>query len=436
MKFSRRDQKDFLTFLQESALGVQFSRQFCFFSHKKMKKILMKKLHNKWMTLLELMLSMAIFSMIMVMIMTTVQSMTVTRIKNMNRIALTDELYFFSEQFFTAIKDGGTLDYEEYWNRERVWNTSATNSAHYEKSTGVGNYGNWADIAATPQNFGAWLYHCRSKDNATKMWNNGCLTADLNDSWKDQNWSPQRFGEYAEQFWDYNANHDDDNGDEDGNGSILGDEDDKNLWDWPDAITGPIQELYLTNIENGNPTRTFFRWKIAQDPNAPSGVTCSVSKDPNGYFTAGDWCLGNIQVLKLRGLDRGLDHKWVAGNPWAFDGKIDTWICETGWNCSIEVPGLSDWKLATWQDSEWKNMFPNSITVRKFRLDAFPKIDPWLAVAKADCQPTDTSCTSPFIHPYIRYSMELGFSYGARRAIKNEDPIISISTAVSLDDFK
>ncbi len=38
----------------------------------------------------------------------------------MNRIALTDELYFFSEQLFTTIKDGGTIDYEEYWNRSAV----------------------------------------------------------------------------------------------------------------------------------------------------------------------------------------------------------------------------------------------------------------------------------------------------------------------------
>jgi hypothetical protein len=38
----------------------------------------------------------------------------------LNRVALLEELYFFSEQLFTTIKDGGTLDYEEYWNRQAV----------------------------------------------------------------------------------------------------------------------------------------------------------------------------------------------------------------------------------------------------------------------------------------------------------------------------
>lgn len=93
-------------------------------------------------------------------------------------------------------------------------------------------------------------------------------------------------------------------------------------------------------------------------------------------------------------------------------------------------------KIATGKDEEWKNLFPNSISVRKFRLDAFPKKDPWLAAAAPDCNAADTNCISPFIHPYVRFSLELGFSHGARRAIKGEDPIISISTTVSLDDFR
>ena len=64
------------------------------------------------------MISMAVFSLIMISIMSAVQSMTVARIQNMNRIALTDQLYMFSEQLFTEIKNGGTIDYEEYWNRK------------------------------------------------------------------------------------------------------------------------------------------------------------------------------------------------------------------------------------------------------------------------------------------------------------------------------
>ena len=40
---------------------------------------------------------------------------------------------------------------------------------------------------------------------------------------------PQRYGQYALQFFDANANTDADLGDEDGNGVIVGDEDDEEL---------------------------------------------------------------------------------------------------------------------------------------------------------------------------------------------------------------
>lgn len=108
-------------------------------------------------------------------------------------------------------------------------------------------------------------------------------------------------------------------------------------------------------------------------------------------------------------------------------------MCETGWDC--QGMDTDAGKIATGQDKEWKKLFPNSISVRKFRLDVFPKKDPWLAAAAPDCT-DDVTCISPFIHPYVRISIELGFSHGARRAIRGEDPIISLSTTISLDDFR
>lgn len=99
----------------------------------------MIKIRKKGLTLLELMISMVIFSLVMIFILSSVQSMMAARIKSMNRIALTEELYFFSEQLFTAIKDGGTIDYEEYWNR-KIYNTELSDS-HYKFASGIGNFG-------------------------------------------------------------------------------------------------------------------------------------------------------------------------------------------------------------------------------------------------------------------------------------------------------
>lgn len=69
-----------------------------------MKKMI--KSRKKGFTLVELMISMAIFSLIMTTIISSVHSMTIARIRNMNRISLTDQLYLFSEQLFTTIKNG------------------------------------------------------------------------------------------------------------------------------------------------------------------------------------------------------------------------------------------------------------------------------------------------------------------------------------------
>lgn len=79
---------------------------------------------------------------------------------------------------------------------------------------------------------------------------------------------------------DYNSNADTDNdgGDEDGNGSIIDDEDDKDLGNAPTVLSGSIPELYLINpLEK---TRMYFRYIIRQDTQAFSGgalVTCVVS---------------------------------------------------------------------------------------------------------------------------------------------------------------
>lgn len=75
---------------------------------------------NKGFTILELMISMTLFAIIITSVILAVEHLSIARIKTLNRIALMEELYFFSEQLFMKIKDGGTIDYEEYWDRQSV----------------------------------------------------------------------------------------------------------------------------------------------------------------------------------------------------------------------------------------------------------------------------------------------------------------------------
>lgn len=76
-----------------------------------------KMLGNKGFTLFEISITMAIFAMLMIAVLLSVENMSIARIKTDNRVALLQELYFFSEQLVTNVKEGGILDYEEYWNR-------------------------------------------------------------------------------------------------------------------------------------------------------------------------------------------------------------------------------------------------------------------------------------------------------------------------------
>ncbi len=65
-----------------------------------------QKINNRGFTILELMISMTFFALIITSVIVAVGNLSVTRIKTLNRVALLEELYFFSEQLFTDIKDG------------------------------------------------------------------------------------------------------------------------------------------------------------------------------------------------------------------------------------------------------------------------------------------------------------------------------------------
>ena len=116
-----------------------------------------------------------------------------------------------------------------------------------------------------------------STDNSNRVGSGGCLTAlntpSINGGGTiNYSGSYQRYGQYALQFIDYNGNADGDSGDEDGIDGIIGDEDDKEIGDAPNVLSGSIPELYL--IKTDAKTRTYFRWNLRDDPNNPTGAAC------------------------------------------------------------------------------------------------------------------------------------------------------------------
>lgn len=374
------------------------------------------------------MLSMTVFALLMITVLVSVQNMSFVRIKTENRVKLLEELYFFSEKLVTDIKEWWSLDYEEYWNRYSY--TWITSTWHYMFPSWVWNY--WKDGNIGTTTYGNSYYLCRSDDVAgwwTRMWTNWCLE-DHNDAGINFSGTYQRYGQYALQYTDYNWNADSDSlnpGDEDDDGSITGDEDDKDIGNGPNVLSWALTELYL--IDELAKTRTFFRWIVRSDPNAPSGVTCVFS-----WADTWSGCVGNVQVLKLRWIDIGLDHTGtlLAGNM-AFDGDIDTWICHEDWVCTGPALGNGYGNLATGQDWEWVDIFPDTINVKSIHFTAYPKKDPLRAWAAPDAAQWSSEI-SPFIHPYVRLELTLWFAWGKRRSLQWDDPTIWVTTSISLAD--
>ena len=89
--------------------------------------------NKKGFTIFELSIGMTIFASLMIAILSSVSYISVARQKSEDRILLLQDLYFFSEQLVGVITDGGTLDYEEYWNR-MTYDTQ-TQSGHYKLPT-------------------------------------------------------------------------------------------------------------------------------------------------------------------------------------------------------------------------------------------------------------------------------------------------------------
>lgn len=394
--------------------------------------------NKKGFTLIEIMIGILLVSLIMVGWFSALSAVTVWKVKLIEKTNMEKEAFYFSEKLFETIKKWWTLDYEEYWNRKVVWNASY-DSGHFLESTWFWNFGDWWSVpnnnaAPTPSiiTYGDWFYYCLS-EFGDDMWVDGCLTENSTTAGGTDTES-QRYGQYALQFIDFNINADVDiftdaswtdnplPWDEDGNGSIIGDDDDEILGEGPSVfdIWDDITELYLISWDKKR--RTYFRYHVIPDPDKPSLSSCDTVDERN--FT-GAWCLGTIQFLELEWKDWWSAHveDGTGGDEpgTRFDGIIDTWIISPQFSGSPDVIAGAD-KLDYWED-----LFPSTISVSEFKIHWFPNKDRELAW-KEDTPAINTA-------PYIRLSMKLQPSWKKRKLIKSKVPELDISTTISLSDL-
>ncbi len=381
----------------------------------------------KAFTLIEMMTSILIVAIILIWAFEAMTSLGFWKIRLIQKTATQKQMLYFSEKLFEMIKYWGTIDFEEYFNRKVVDNTTYS-SWHYAVATGYWNYG-----PAAASVYWSWYYYCISW-NIDPMGTDWCVT-DHNISLKttkypiveynkDYSWEKQRYWQYSFQFRDYNSNQDDDNWDEDGDfyNFIIWDDDDNYFWKWPNvfATGAQVQELYLINWVKRQ--RTFFRYNVWLDPYAPPGSTCD-SSDGNKTFT-GSWCLWNIEYLVMDGRDW-----WTNHDPSIVDWLQNDWVIDT-WLISEKFTGDNDTIAGTWLDpvnDYWQPLFPENINVTEFSIFPHPNIDEDRAWAITDEQVN--------VSQYVRIHVWMKPAWRERKVLKGEPREYKYSTTINLTDI-
>lgn len=404
-------------------------------------------------SLIEVLIWILVVSIIMVWAFQTLTSVGIWKVKLIEKTSIEKEAFFAAEKLFEMIKKGGTIDYEEYWNRNVLNMTGATlyNSWHYAIPSWFWNFWRGGDVTDRLLE-GSSNYYCLSQDGSN-MWTGWCLTFNnvrTNGSLSntDYTWLNQRYGQYQLQFIDYNSDADSDAGDEDGSsissyGWFFQDDDDLFLWIGPPAFTGSftsswqVQELYL--IDKKNNERTLFRFNVVNDPFAPTTAVCTWTQ-----VMIWSWCLWTIEILKLTWLDEWLDHSMYSSNSdgWYtdWDGLIDTWVIHRDYDPNFgnnSIPPATgvytnmDYILAhNWWEWYWQSVFSDKINVSNFEVFIFPNKD-----SELSWKDTDPRLR---VSPYVQIKMTLQPSWKTKRKIQGDVPDVEITTTIHLSelDFK
>lgn len=126
-------------------------------------------------------ISITLFSGILLVAFSAFGNIAHLKNKIVSDVDVYEQLYVAVENLSSIIKDGGDIDYEEYFNRSLVGTTLS--GGHYQAISGFGNYGLGGIVGSAT--FGDDVYYCRSSSPApaNSVIGNGCaLTGSINTS--------------------------------------------------------------------------------------------------------------------------------------------------------------------------------------------------------------------------------------------------------------
>lgn len=371
---------------------------------------------NKAFTLIEIIVWILIVSIVLLGWFQALSAVSIWKVRLIQQTDIQKESLYFTQRLFEMIKKWWTLDYEEYFNRKVIWNTTYW-SWHFDVNSWFWNF--WDGWIVWSNSYWDNFYYCISWDGA---WNQMTWSWCYNNSLNTYNWSvewiQQRYGQYSYQFIDYNSNFDDDLWDEDWNWEKIWDDDDEYLWDWPDVFTSwsDLTELYL--ISWNKKERTLFRWKVEKDPDSP--YWC-VSNGINTNTFTWSWCIWTIEYLKLEWRDWWMKHDLlsVADNT-KFDWIIDTWMLDSNFAWALDV--------VAWSSSINRiPLFPKTINVSEFKIYGYPNKDLWLSWKNDDLLLN--------VSPYVILKFKLKPSWISRKKIQWDGKELDFSMTINLSDI-
>ena len=339
-------------------------------------------------TLLEVIISITIFFIIFVTVISIYQKMLNIKYNIQAKQTLIQWSNDVVEKINLILRDY-TIDYEEYFNRQRVWcvNTgTAGNTFTWDISTGgyctrFTNYGNDNSFSAGK----SLVYYCSSSLSMPETTPNMVLTGSIQRGSWCANTGWQSYGEYAQQFWDRKK-------DVDSIPGVVGDSDDENVMLGPPAIlnaTG-VQELYL--VSPNHEQRMFLRRALVE----------SGDWNHDGVVSGDNEFLYTIQMLKLRWFDAGDHHNfsWSTSSG-VYDGQIDTRACDISqWFVCHGSPVGTDiyswYRLPQDADDGRVNLFDQDTTISDRNIILYPDTDPTYAIRNDSTQ----------ITPYFTISLQ------------------------------
>ncbi len=366
-------------------------------------------------TLIEIMFWILIVSTVLISWFQALSSVNFWKTRLMSSINLEKQVVYFQEKLFEEIKKWWEIDYEEYFNRKVIWTTFS--SWHYNIASWFWNFSNnW--IVWTETYWVSSFYRCISWNWIQMTWS-WCYNNILNTLWENVLLKNQRYGQYSLQFIDYNSNFDDDWWDENSDWSIIWDDDDEYLWKWPNAFESwkDIKELYLISWDWKK--RTLFRWNVYRDPNAPSGIECTMNS--SGTIVTWSWCLWTIEFLKLKWVDYWLNHDLSMSDDFQYDWVIDTWIIDKDFTWWDEIIAWSN------NNNYWVSLFPDDINVKDFQIYLYPNKDYNLAWKSVE--------NNVNLSPYVRIKFTIWPSWANSTKIKWSNLELNFSTTISLTDI-